>query len=480
MSQIKAELKYTYASLGIELRKEQMYPGERIIYKNERMKFMDNKNNKFYDTNIYYTNFRIVVCSNNYLFDVPLMYIKSHWTKRPFFSSYHSCYIQCDLQENIFLGSSCPRYIYDSFSQNEIVNTNYTLPGYIQIKFKHNPDDLENSYNFLKKAINGKEWMIKFKKPEPPNPIQQQNYNNFNNNNFNNNNFNNNNFNNFNNNNFNNNNFNNNNFNNYNNFQNYNNNIDVPQFNINNDVGENGLGLSRIQNIQRKKINNQNKMISGSFNNIETFRQNSEELISLAQQIRAKLSISKANINENASQAAEINSILSKIGFIDPVTKEVAGSDYYIKLAEQINLYFTDYFKKNPDIKVITLIDAYCIYNRARGGNTISPKDMSQAIDNFDKVAGEIKIKNFNKEMIVLHTNEFSNENLINLIKKHMQQNNKDYIELKSLSNIINVKNVLLETILIDDLLNNGLLLIDEFDLDVRYYLNKILNYKIK
>jgi len=472
MSQVKAELKYTYRSLGIELRKEQLYPGERIIYKNEKMKFMDNKNNKFYDTNIYYTNFRIVVCSNDYLFDIPLMFIASHWTKKPFFSSVNSSYIQCDLQNNIFLGSSCPRYIYDNFSQNQIMNTNYTLPGYIQIKFKHNPEDLDNSYNFLKKAIKGKEWMIQFKKPEPPQPIQkpQQNYNNFNNNNFNNNNFNNNNFNN--------NNFNNNNFNNNNNFQNNNN--EEPQFKINNEIGEGGIGLSRIQNLQRKKINNQNKMISGSFNNIQTFRQNAEELISLAQQIRAKLSSSKSNINENTSQAAEINSILSKIGFIDPVTKEVAGSDYYIKLAEQINLYFTDYFKKNPDIKVITLIDAYCIYNRARGGNTISPKDMSQAINNFDKVAGEIKVKNFNQEMIVLHTNEFSNENLINLIKNYMQQNNKDYIELKSLSNIINVKNVLLETILIDDLLNNGLLLIDEFDLDVRYYLNKILNYKLK
>ena len=467
MSQIKAELKYTYSSLGIELRKEQMYPGERIIYKNERMKFMDNKNNKFYDTNIYYTNFRIVVCSNDYLFDIPLMYIKSHWTKRPFFSSYHSCYIQCDLQENIFLGSSCPRYIYDSFSQNEIVNTNYTLPGYIQIKFKHNPDDLENSYNFLKKAINGKEWMIKFKKPEPVQ--QQQNYNNMNNNNnFNNNNFNNNNFNN--------NNFNNNNFNN--NFQNNNNN--EPQFTINNEIGEGGIGISRIQNLMRKKINNQNKLISGSFNDIQSLRENAEAMISLAQQIRAKLSSSKANTSESASQTAEINSVLSKIGFIDPVTKEVAGSDYYIKLAEQINVYFTDYFKKNPDIKVITLIDAYCIYNRARGGNTISPKDMTQAINNFDKVAGEIKVKNFNKEMIVLHTSEFSNENLINLIKNYMKENKQDYIELKSLSNIINVKNVLLETILIDDLLNNGLLLIDEFDLDVRYYLNQILNYNIK
>ena len=460
MSHINAQLKYTYPSMGIELRKEQLYPGERIVYKNERMKFMDNKTNKYYDTNIYYTNFRIVVCTtSNYLFDVPLMFVKNHWTKKPFFSSYHSSYIQCDLQSTIYLGGDCPRYIYDNFPQTEIINTNYTLPEYIQIKFKHNPQDLDNSYNFLKIAIKGKEWEIKFKKPEP---VQQPVYNNNTVNGNNNMNINNNN-----------NNIQNNNFNN-------NNNNNEPEFKINNEIGEGGVGMSRIQNLMRKKIDNQNKMISGSFNDIQSLRENAEAMISLAQQIRAKLSTSQANNSEKASQAAEINSVLSKIGFVDPVTKEVAGSDYYIKLAEQINLYFTDYFKKNPDIKVITLIDAYCIYNRARGGNTISPKDMTQAINNFHKVAGQIQIKNFNKEMIVLHTNEFSNENLINLITNYMNENKQDYIDLNSLSKIINVKNVLLETILIEDLLNNGLLLIDEFDLDVRYYLNKILNYNIK
>ena len=46
-------------------------------------------------------------------------------------------------------------------------------------------------------------------------------------------------------------------------------------------------------------------------------------------------------------------------------------------------------------------------------------------------------------------------------------------------SNIDNVKNVILEKILIEDMLNGGYLLIDEYDLDVRYYLNKIREYKI-
>lgn len=62
----------------------------------------------------------------------------------------------------------------------------------------------------------------------------------------------------------------------------------------------------------------------------------------------------------------EINQVLSSIGFIDPVTKETSGKDFYKELAIQINSFFYDYFKKT-NIGIITLIDAYCIYNRARG-----------------------------------------------------------------------------------------------------------------
>lgn len=62
----------------------------------------------------------------------------------------------------------------------------------------------------------------------------------------------------------------------------------------------------------------------------------------------------------------EISQVLSSIGFIDPVTKEVSGRDFYRQLGIQMNEYFTEYFKKSND-KMITLIDAYCIYNRARG-----------------------------------------------------------------------------------------------------------------
>ncbi len=62
----------------------------------------------------------------------------------------------------------------------------------------------------------------------------------------------------------------------------------------------------------------------------------------------------------------QIDQVLFSIGFVDPVTKETAGKDYYIDLAKQISLYFTEYFVKNK-IGILSLIDAYCYYNRSRG-----------------------------------------------------------------------------------------------------------------
>ena len=62
----------------------------------------------------------------------------------------------------------------------------------------------------------------------------------------------------------------------------------------------------------------------------------------------------------------QIDQVLFSIGFVDPVTKETAGKDYYINLAKQINSYFSEYFSKNK-IGILSLIDAYCYYNRSRG-----------------------------------------------------------------------------------------------------------------
>jgi hypothetical protein len=106
-------------------------------------------------------------------------------------------------------------------------------------------------------------------------------------------------------------------------------------------------------------------LITGSFSDITSLKNNAQQMIDLSEQIRTKLG---STIKDNTDPAIqEISQVLSSIGFIDPVTKETSGKNYYIELAKQINVFFNDYFSNNKNVGIITLIDAYCIYNRARG-----------------------------------------------------------------------------------------------------------------
>jgi ESCRT-II complex subunit VPS36 len=197
-------------------------------------------------------------------------------------------------------------------------------------------------------------------------------------------------------------------------------------------------------------------------------------MISLAQQIRAKLGNSTQN-----NESSEINGILSKIGFIDPVTKEVSGSDYYLNLGQQINDYFFKYFTDNPTIKVITLIDAYCIYNRARGIELISPKDMKQAVNKLKYLPNQnIYLQSLNNEILVLHSVDYTSDNIIKSLKQFLSDNNKDFLTVNDIKKILNIENMILFKYLIDDLLINGKLCSDESDIEVNYYMNIISSYQ--
>ena len=414
-----SQLNYIYSFLGKDFNDQIKYPGERILYKNENIKYEDSNQNVHYETNVYYTNFRILCLTGKTAIDIPYVCIFSHFTKTPIFSGRK--YIQMDFKQGFSLSSCCPMYIKENYSQEVITNSRFSLPKYGQIKFSDKGADMEKSYQFLQTGIKAKEYELSYK-PKPQNQSNNMNF--------------------------------------------------IPQ-----QPKVTGLGIDRVKNMMRGKLENQKQIIQGSFSDINSLRQNAEQMIAIASQIRNKIQNNPNNKNEND----EINSVLSKIGFVDPITKEVAGSEYYVKLGEQINQFFMDYFSKNPKTKALTLIDAYCLYNRARTGNTISPKDMRQAIKQLTdgKVMHDIIIKNFNNEMIVIQTPEFSGKNILAMIKKFMEEKKQQYIEMSDLTNILHVENVLLEKTIIEDLLLSGLILIDESDLEVRYYLNIILPYKL-
>ena len=101
-----------------------------------------------------------------------------------------------------------------------------------------------------------------------------------------------------------------------------------------------GLGFQRTVNIINNQLKEQQNIISSSFSGISSLKTNAAQLIDIGKQLKSKL-------NKDESQSQEVNQILQKIGFIDPVTKEQTGKEYYKELSFQIKDFFETYFKQN-------------------------------------------------------------------------------------------------------------------------------------
>ena len=106
------ELKYFYPNkIGKILRPDQLYRGETILYKNENIKFEDENKNIHRGTNTYFTNFRILSLSDEYIFDIPYLFIEKMEIKKPFVLNLHgSQYINLTLPKICNLAFNCPLY----------------------------------------------------------------------------------------------------------------------------------------------------------------------------------------------------------------------------------------------------------------------------------------------------------------------------------------------------------------------------------
>ena len=73
---------------------------------------------------------------------------------------------------------------------------------------------------------------------------------------------------------------------------------------------------------------------------------------------------------------AEMEGVLQSIGLISPVTKYSAGREYHRQLARQMVEFLSTQSRLERMGGMVTLPDLYCLYNRARGTELVSPDDL--------------------------------------------------------------------------------------------------------
>lgn len=85
---------------------------------------------------------------------------------------------------------------------------------------------------------------------------------------------------------------------------------------------------------------------------------------------------------------SEIQQVMFNMGMTDNftshVSKEISGKKFYSDLARELEKFLSNIIESDRFSGVIGLTDLFCLYNRARGTDLVSPQDLKIACINMD------------------------------------------------------------------------------------------------
>ena len=110
-----------------------------------------------------------------------------------------------------------------------------------------------------------------------------------------------------------------------------------------------------------------------------------------------------------------------QIGIASPVTKDSAGSKFHAQLARQLSDFALSMMKRLGPI--ITLPDLYCLYNRARGTEMISPDDLYRACELLADLRLPIQLHRFSSGVLVVRAASLDDSEISKEILKLLQEN---------------------------------------------------------
>ncbi|KAL7461571.1 hypothetical protein ACHAXS_001989, partial [Conticribra weissflogii] len=128
----------------------------------------------------------------------------------------------------------------------------------------------------------------------------------------------------------------------------------------------------------------------------------------------ATSSSAKSNTDPEANTSddtAKLVNMLENMGMTSALSAKESGSIYHKQLSRQL----VDFLRKNDKLSkaggMMTLTDVYCLFNRARGTNLISPEDLLKSLDWMQKLKLGMSKRVFEKSgVVVIQDDSFDDE----------------------------------------------------------------------
>ncbi|GCC32743.1 hypothetical protein chiPu_0011207, partial [Chiloscyllium punctatum] len=148
-----------------------------------------------------------------------------------------------------------------------------------------------------------------------------------------------------------------------------------------------------------------------AFEDLSQLMKKAKEMVDLSKLIANKIKDKQGDISED--ETIRFKSYLLSMGIANPVTRETHGSGthYHLQLAKQLVEMLQVPVEEQGGMMALT--EVYCLTNRARGMELLSPEDLVNACKMFEALNLPMRLRIFDSGVMVVQLQSHSEDEMI-------------------------------------------------------------------
>jgi len=166
-------------------------------------------------------------------------------------------------------------------------------------------------------------------------------------------------------------------------------------------------GIGGVIRHQKQKREQASELAKEAFADLDALMENAKVLVKYVERYgdAAKKKTEQAGGDDVDK---EFQSLLHNMGIANPVTRAAAGSLYHEELSRQLADFLAA--SEGAGAGMIPMTDLFCLFNRARGTALVSPDDLVQACQMFERLGLGFRLRRFASGVLVVQSSNFSDE----------------------------------------------------------------------
>ncbi|KAJ2830486.1 Vacuolar protein-sorting-associated protein 36 [Coemansia erecta] len=179
-------------------------------------------------------------------------------------------------------------------------------------------------------------------------------------------------------------------------------------------------GISTIVSTAHETERARDVTLQSAFLDLDALTAMANEMVGMAEHIATQLNSPAASKlrrqggegdDDSTERADAFRQYLLDLGIDSPVTKDTAGAVFHEELARELCDYLENYVSQSGG--TVALVDAYCLYNRAREFSLVYPADFVQACGKFEQLGLSLRLREYPSGLLAIEDPSSASDALI-------------------------------------------------------------------